>query len=175
MAIGANIGTTITAILSSLSSNIAGKRLAGAHLIFNVVTGVVALAFIFPLTNIVNYIAELVGIASTDFTLKLALFHTLFNILGVFIMIPFIKKLEIFLFRFFKEKVDKDFDEPKYLNEAVLEFSGAVISSLINESKYLYKNSIFEVVAHGLNIHREDIKSDKKIKKKLKSLPLTCI
>ena len=37
LAIGANIGTTITAVLGSLSSNIAGKRLAGAHFIFNFV------------------------------------------------------------------------------------------------------------------------------------------
>ncbi|MCB1753837.1 MAG: Na/Pi cotransporter family protein, partial [Gammaproteobacteria bacterium] len=37
LAIGANIGTTITAILGALSANVQGKRLAGAHLIFNVV------------------------------------------------------------------------------------------------------------------------------------------
>ena len=39
LAIGANIGTTITAILGSLSANVAGKRLAGGHLVFNFVTG----------------------------------------------------------------------------------------------------------------------------------------
>jgi len=168
LAIGANVGTTITAVLGSLKSNIAGKRLAGAHLVFNTITGIVALAFIFPLANLVNYLSEVFGISATDFTLKLALFHTIFNILGVLIMIPFIKRLERVLLRFFKERVDKDIDEPKYLNEAVLEFPGSVISSLIKESKYLYKNAIFEIVAHGLNIHREDIKSDKKVKKIVK-------
>ena len=167
-AIGANIGTTITAVLSSLKSNIAGKRLASAHLIFNFVTGLVALALIFPLKNLVNFLAELFRIAPTDFTLKLALFHTIFNILGVLIMIPFIHRLERILMKYFKEKVDKDISEPKYLNEAVLEFPGTVISSLIKESKFLYKNAIFEIVAHGLNIHREDIKSELKIKKIIK-------
>lgn len=169
LAIGANVGTTITAVLGSLSSNIAGKRLAGAHLIFNVATGVVALILIYPLANLVNNISELTHISATDYTLKLALFHTIFNVLGVLIMIPFINKLEIFLVRVFKERVDKDIDEPKYLNEAVLEFPGSVISSLVNESKYLYKNAIFEIVAHALNIHREDIKSDKKIGKIVKT------
>jgi len=168
LAIGANVGTTITAVLGSLKSNVAGKRLAGAHLIFNTITGIVALAFIFPLANLVDYLSEVFGISATDFTLKLALFHTIFNIIGVLMMIPFIKRLERILLRFFKERVDKDIDEPKYLNEAVLEFPGSVISSLINESKYLYKNAIFEIVAHGLNIHREDIKSDQKIKKIVK-------
>jgi phosphate:Na+ symporter len=164
LAIGANIGTTITAALGALGSNIAGKRLAGAHLIFNVITGIVALAFIFPLANLVNYLSELFGISYNDYTLKLAMFHTIFNVLGVFLMIPFIKTIEKLLMRIFKEKANKAIDEPKYLNEAVLQFPGAVISSLINETKFLYKNAIFEIVSHALNIHREDILSDKKIK-----------
>jgi len=168
LAIGANVGTTITAVLGSLKSNVAGRRLAGAHLIFNLSTGLVALIFIFPLASFVNYSANLLRIAATDFTLKLALFHTIFNVLGVLIMIPFIKKLELFLIKFFKEKIDKDIDEPKYLNEAVLKFPGSTISSLIKETKYLYKNAIFEIVAHGLNIHREDVISDLKIKKIIK-------
>lgn len=168
LAIGANVGTTITAVLGSLSSNVAGKRLAGAHLIFNMVTGLVAVALIFPLASLVNYLSVIFGIASTNFTLKLALFHTIFNVLGVVLMIPFIKKMERVLLKVFKEKMDKDIDEPKYLNEAILEFSATAISSLIKESKYLYKNAMFEIVAHALNIHREDIKSDKKIKKIIK-------
>ena len=168
IAIGANVGTTITAVLGSLKSNIAGKRLAGAHLIFNIITGLVALVFIYPLADFVDYFSELVSIAPTDYTLKLALFHTIFNIIGVLIMIPFIKKLEIFLVKFFKEKIVKDIDDPKFLNEAVLKFPDATISALIKETKYLYKNAVFEIVSHALNIHREDIISGIKIKKIIK-------
>ena len=164
LAIGANVGTTITAVLGSLGSNVAGKRLAGAHFIFNITTGLVALAFIYPLANLVNIIAEVINIAPTDYTLKLAVFHTIFNIIGVIIMIPFIKALERALLKFFKESKDKDIDEPKYLNASVLKFPSTIISALINESKYLYKDAIFEIVAHGLNIHRDDIKSDEKVK-----------
>ena len=169
LAIGANVGTTITAVLGSLSSNVAGRRLAGAHLIFNVTTGIVALAFIFPLARLVNGMSDVFGISQTDYTLKLALFHTIFNVIGVLIMIPFIKKLETFLIKVLKEKVEeKDIDEPKYLYESVLEFPGSTISAIIKESKYLFKKAIFEIVAHGLNIHRGDIKSDIKIKKVIK-------
>lgn len=168
LAIGANVGTTITAVLGSLSSNLAGKRLAVAHLIFNLATGLVAIAFIFPLVRLVKYLSHILGIASDDYTLKLALFHTIFNTIGVLLMIPFIKTLEKFLLNFLKEKDTKDIDEPKFLNEAVLEFPGTVITSLFRESHYLFKNPIFEIVAHALNIHREDIKSDKKIKKIVK-------
>jgi len=158
--IGANIGTTITAILSSLSSNIAGKRLAGAHLIFNLVTGLLALAFIYPLANLVNTLSDVFGIGTTDYTLKLALFHSIFNIVGVLIMIPFMKKLERFLLRFFKEKEDKGIEVPKYLNESILKFPSTVVSALSKESKYLYEHAVFEIVTHALNVHRVDIKSD---------------
>ncbi|MBT8384791.1 MAG: Na/Pi symporter [Bacteroidia bacterium] len=168
LAIGSNVGTTITAILGALSSNVSGKRLAGAHLIFNVVTGIVAIIFIFPLARGVNLLSDLFGIHATDFTLKLAMFHTIFNILGVLLMIPLIGKMEKLLLKVFKEKVDKDIDEPKYLNESVLEIPASTISALIMESKYLYKNAIFEIVAHGLNIHRDDIKSDQKVKNVIK-------
>ena len=168
LAIGANVGTTITAVLGSISSNVAGRRLAGAHFVFNVITGIVALALIYPLAKLVNILAELLTIAPTDFTLKLALFHTIFNALGVVIMIPFIKRLERFLIKFIKEKADKEIDEPKFLNEAVLKFPASVISSLINESKYLYKNAVFEIVSHSMNIHRSDIISNEKLKKVIK-------
>ena len=164
LAIGANVGTTITAILGSLGSNVAGRRLAGAHFIFNVVTGVVALALIYPLANLVNKISQFINIGAADYTLKLAMFHTIFNVIGVIIMIPFIKIVERVLLKFFKDREDKDIDEPKYLNKQVLKFPDSIISALINESKYLYKNAVFEIVAHALNIHRDDIKSDKKVK-----------
>ena len=168
LAIGANIGTTITAVLGSLKSNVAGRRLAVAHVIFNVTTGLLTLIVIFPLARLVNNISELLSIPSTDYVLKLALFHTIFNVLGVLLMIPFIKRLEKVLIRLVKEKKDQDIDEPKFLNEAVLEFPGSAILSLIDESKYLYKNSIFEIVTHSLNIHRSDIKSEEKVKNIIK-------
>jgi len=83
LAIGANVGTCITAILGALSANVEGKRLAAAHLIFNVSTGVIAIVFISQFLWGVEYISAMVGIADDDYTLKLAVFHTLFNITGV--------------------------------------------------------------------------------------------
>ena len=160
LAIGANVGTTITAILGSLSSNMSGKRLAGAHLIFNVITGTIAMVFIYPLADLVNYLSDAVGISGGNFMLRLAMFHTLFNVLGVIVMLPLMKIIERFLMRFFVEKDDKGIEEPKYLNETILKFPGTVVSALVKESKYLYENAVFEIVAHALNIHRKDIISE---------------
>ena len=47
LAIGANVGTTVTAVLGALKSNENGKRLAVAHFIFNIITGFIAIAFIY--------------------------------------------------------------------------------------------------------------------------------
>lgn len=168
LAIGTNIGTTITALIGSVGTNIAGRRLALAHLIFNLVTGFVALAGIYPLANLVNKLSDIVGIAHDDYTLKLSLFHTIFNILGVLIMIPFIKKLETLLIKVVKESRVKDIDEPKYLNSSTLEIAQTAISSLEAETKYLFENAIFEIVTHALNIHRSDILSSLRSKDLIK-------
>ena len=168
LAIGANVGTTITAILGSLTSNVAGKRLAGAHFIFNVLTGIVALAFIFPLAKFVRLIAETVGIASDDYTFKLAVFHTIFNVIGVLLLVPFISRLERFLIKVIKDNASTDIARPKYLFEAAMQFPTSAVESLLKESKDLFKNAIFEIVSHALNIHRDDIKTDQKIKKIIK-------
>jgi phosphate:Na+ symporter len=57
LAIGSNIGTTITAILGAMTANFQGKRLALAHLVFNVVTAGIALALISPLRMAVDSIS----------------------------------------------------------------------------------------------------------------------
>jgi phosphate:Na+ symporter len=82
LAIGANVGTTITAILGSLSSNYQGKRLAAGHLIFNMITAVIAIVFIHQLVWAVEATAANIGIRNDDYTLKLAVFHTIFNVIG---------------------------------------------------------------------------------------------
>ena len=82
IAIGSNVGTTVTAVLGAMNANVPGKRLAAAHLIFNLTTGAIAIVFISQLAAVVDFVSEAVGIAGDNFTLKFAVFHTLFNIIG---------------------------------------------------------------------------------------------
>ena len=88
LAIGANIGTTVTAVIGSLGASIAGKQLALGHLMFNMITAAAALILMPVLMWLVDNLAAVLGIATDNYTLKLALFHTLFNLLGVLIMVP---------------------------------------------------------------------------------------
>ncbi|WP_340200327.1 Na/Pi symporter [Ascidiimonas sp. W6] len=168
LAIGANVGTTITAVLGSLSANISGKRLAGAHFIFNVLTGIISLAFISKLGHLVTYISNYLGIAATNYTFKLAIFHTVFNLLGVLLMLPFIKTMVKLLHRIFKKAPDKSIEQPVYLNPSILSYPQTALLALYNESKRLFENAAFEIVAHGLNLHRNDITGPEKLKKVVK-------
>ncbi|MCU4652988.1 Na/Pi cotransporter family protein [Roseibacterium sp. SDUM158016] len=155
LAIGANIGTTITAILGALGANFQGKRLALAHLIFNTVTALVALVFIAPLRDVVDWISDLVGIAPDDFAMKLAVFHTIFNVLGVALMLPVLNRLIAFLVHRIVEPVP-DVSRPRYLNEAVDEFPQTIEIALRKEVLHLYENAV-ELILHGLNLHRDEV------------------
>jgi phosphate:Na+ symporter len=98
------------------------------------------------------------------------LFHTFFNILNTFILVWFIKPISLLVEKMVPEIITPDMaiEVPKYLDEKMLKYPETAIASIINETKYLYKNAIFEIVAHALNIHREDIISDIKPKTVIK-------
>lgn len=97
--IGANIGTTVTASLGAIGGIPDKKRTALAHLIFNLSTGLVALAALKPLVAFVVMIMP-----NADAVIQIALFHTVFNMVGVILWFPFIHLLAEWLHRFFKRE-----------------------------------------------------------------------
>jgi phosphate:Na+ symporter len=160
LAIGSNIGTTITAIIGSLSANIEGRKLAVAHLIFNLVTGVLAISFIYQLVDVVELLSSYIGIHAEDFTLKLALFHTLFNLIGIAVMLP--------VFHLLVRGLNTYITPPKkgllrtadvlFLNDASLEFPDAAKEVLYKETKHLYLNAQ-SLIAYALSMQPGDITS----------------
>ncbi len=155
LAIGANIGTTITAIIGSMTANYQGKRLALAHLIFNTVTAGAALILISPIVTAVDWVSDGVGIRPDDYALKLAVFHTIFNVLGVALMLPAMNKLISFLTRAIPDVVP-DISLPRYINEAVGEFPATIELALRKEIAHLHDNAI-ELILHALNLHRHKL------------------
>ena len=158
LAIGSNVGTTITAILGAMSSNEQGKRLAGAHLIFNLVTGIIAIGLIHQLIMVVDWFSGVFGIGADNYTLKLAVFHTLFNILGIVVMVPFIGKLVTFLERVIAAPV-VEFERPRYLSAASAEIPDAALEAIRKETARLYDRAV-DVIAHGLNLQRNTLFSE---------------
>ena len=88
--LGQNIGTCITAILSSLGANKDGKRTACVHLSFNII-GSVLFMVVFYLGNAIfhfPFMSETVSAAN------IATIHTIFNVFATVALFPFIKGLE---------------------------------------------------------------------------------
>jgi len=159
LAIGSNVGTTITAIIGAISASVSGRRLAAAHLFFNLVTGIIAILFIKQFVVVVDWLSELAGIASEDYTLKFAVFHTLFNLVGVTVMLPFIGTMVVVLEKLLHEKVEPlDKARVLFLSKSALEFPDTALEVISRETIHMVFNA-FEILAHGLNLHRRDITS----------------
>lgn len=131
--IGANVGTTSTVALSVIGATPNAKRLAAAHVIFNLVTGLVALLFLSFLLDGLIFFMDLLPLKRTDTTL-LALFHTVFNILGVMIMLPLTGRLEGFLKKMFRTR-EEDESMPRYLDSNVASTPELALHALGMETK----------------------------------------
>jgi len=83
-------------------------------------------------------------------------------------MVPLIDRLINFLNKVFIEKEDKRIEQPYFLNESVLAYPQSALKALLNESKRLFEKSTFDIVCHGLNLHRQDIKGVENLKTVLK-------
>ena len=158
LVIGANIGTTVTAIIASLGANIQGKRLAGSHLLINLCTGIVVLIFVKQFAAAVDIISVNLGIAVSDPAMKLATFHSLFNLAGIIMFFPFIKQQVLLLERIFIEKRPNIF-QPKYLDLSAMDFPETVVESVRLESIHLYENAI-HIILHTFGLHKRDLQQN---------------
>ena len=97
LAMGQNIGTTITAFMASLTANTQARRAALAHMFFNVFRVVVVLIFFYPACNAVSwFVTDVLGSNANDL-FKLSAFHTAFNILNTLLLIGFVHQIEQFV------------------------------------------------------------------------------
>ncbi|MCD4757696.1 MAG: Na/Pi cotransporter family protein [Arcobacteraceae bacterium] len=158
LAIGANLGTTVTAVIGALKSNENGKRLALAHFIFNMITGAIAIIFIYQLTDLVDFISSLIGIGVENYAMKLALFHTIFNVVGVLIVSPFIKYLVTFLNKRFIP-TSTEVGKAKYLDSSILAIPDVAMSAITKEVQHLFANG-FKIIIHGINVKKKNLASD---------------
>ena len=132
MVSGVNIGTTVTVLLGSLGGIQAKKRVSTSHLIFNLATGIIAFAALQPLSWLV---AQFIN-TTTNAVMALALFHTLFNLLGVILFFPFIGFLARFLLRTFPDHKEIT---TVYLNNTPTEVLDAATASLRKEILHLFE------------------------------------
>ena len=135
MVIGTNIGTTVTALLGAIGGIPDKKRVALAHFIFNFVTAAAAFFILIPLTQFLMDFKVL----QKDPITALALFHTIFNVLGVVLLLPFISLLTKFLEKLFVYVVP---EPTRYIHLVDPEFSETALVALRDEVNNLFVKTI---------------------------------
>lgn len=170
--LGQNIGTCVTALLSSAGANRTAKRAAVIHLLFNVIGAVVfgiLMFFIFTMNP---------AFAGGQVTsVGISIFHTVFNISNTLLLFPFAKQLVILSGRIVRERperlaaaelsmvsVDADVLERPHLDLRILSSPSFAIQSaaeqvvhmgeLAREHVEVAMSSVFEVSEE--KIHKSD-------------------
>jgi phosphate:Na+ symporter len=130
LVIGANMGTTVTILIGSLGKGlVAKKRVAYAHLFFNIITAVVA----FPILSLmVWFIQDVLEVENPLYALTS--FHTIFNVLGVVIFLPFIQPFARMLERLVKEK---EVTIAEYISKLLPSDAEAGIEALEHEVRHM--------------------------------------
>lgn len=128
LAMGQNIGTTITAVMASMTAGTQARRAALAHMFFNVFGVVVVLLMFYPFCNAISWLVEDVMMAGNNDLFKLSMFHTAFNIFNTLLLIGFVKQIESFVCRVLPMHEDQEEKGLKYISGGL--FSTAELSIL---------------------------------------------
>ncbi len=131
MVIGANIGTTSTAAFAAIGATSAAKRAAAAQVIFNLGTAAIALLILPLLFYFIDVISNALALKA-DPALSLALFHTIFNFMGLLLIYPFIGKLAGWLEKRFRRRDEAD-AKPRYLDNNIAQTPALATNALLNE------------------------------------------
>lgn len=126
-AIGTNVGTTSTAGLAVIGATPNAKRVAGAHVLFNVAAGAAALVAL-PLW--LRGVAWL-GLEGAPAT-SIAVFHTGFNLLGVALLFPLRGRLVAWLAERFRSG-EEEAATPRFLDRNVVDTPDLAIAALGQE------------------------------------------
>ena len=169
---GQNIGTCITAIISSIGVNANARKVAVVHLSFNILgTAIFLVAFL--IGNTFFNIEYLTQVASPA---RIAVLHSFFNIGTTVLLFPFVKQLEMLADRIIKEEsnhTDVILDErllfsPELalieVNQKLIEMTDLIKNNLIYSTKLLknYQTKKAMVIAQNdqmINSYENKLKS----------------
>lgn len=142
--IGTNIGTTSTAVLAALSATPAARRVAMAHVVFNAAAAAGALALLWPLLWLSAWLTA--GFNPQGETpVILAMFHTLFNLLGAAIMALTGSRLIAFLQRRFVS-AEESLARPRYLDPPLASVPDLALRGLVLEAERMREAAFAMVV-----------------------------
>lgn len=162
LVIGMNIGTTATAALASLSGNFNARRVAAAHVFFNVFTAIFAFLSVPVFLRVTGVFAPADG--DSHVALQLVIFHTGFNLVGALVALPMTNQFARFVTRIFPPS-QRDLArrlEPSLLKhpEVALDAVFATLQEAAETLFNLLRKGLQSVSRHGMNeMVSEDIES----------------
>jgi phosphate:Na+ symporter len=121
LVLGANIGTSVTALLAAIGKPREAQRAAMAHLIFNV-GGVVVWI---PLIGVLASWVESIG---GGVSREIANAHTIFNVINALIVLPFVGPFAAFVVRIMPDRPAAGEIQPKYLDLGLLRTPGIALA-----------------------------------------------
>ena len=156
MVIGANVGTTVTVLLGSIGGIVSKKQAALSQLIFTVSTAIITLLVLPLLTWLV---LDFLGFEE-NLVLGLALFHSIFNVIGVLVFFPFIDHLAAFAEKRIQEK-HETFSKYIYRTEPSVSDAGleALRKEISRQLRYglLFISQTINPARHGKHINYGDL------------------
>ena len=124
--LGQNMGSCISAVFASIGVNANAKRVAGIHVIYNIISVGTCLPLFILLQAIFNF-----AFLKLDITpVQIALFHTVYNIFTATMLFPFAKFIEKLAIKFIPDKKD---DHKVFLDERLLLSPNIAISEAYNK------------------------------------------
>lgn len=134
--IGASIGTTSTAALAAIGATPNARRVAAGFVLCNLSTGLAALAILPVLLWAAAWLGDVLGLPHRP-AVVLALFHTVFTVTGVALLLPFIGGLARFLQRHFTT-AEEDIGRPRHLDRTVAATPALAVSALEQELRRMH-------------------------------------
>jgi phosphate:Na+ symporter len=129
--IGANIGTTSTLVLGAIGGTADKKRLALANVVFNVVAGLIAFAFLRQAIDVLLYVFHV-----TDVLIELVILNTVLNFFGIVLFFPFLGLFQRFLKNRFK--ISEPVGATVYIKNVPTNVPDVAIKAIQNELIHLY-------------------------------------
>jgi phosphate:Na+ symporter len=144
MIIGTNMGTTLTIIIGSIGGPAIKKQVGLSHFLFNFITGIVAWIILPMLIKITFWIGSV-----DDPVIGLAIFHTLFNFLGILLFLPFIPLMGNLMTKWVSGGEERRRNILHHINTEVPEAAISAIETVYNEL-------LLYVIDHNLRSCRVD-------------------
>ena len=126
--LGQNVGTCISAVLSAIGVNTNAKRVAGVHVIYNILS----IAICFPLFIILNYIFHFAFLKTDISPAGVAIVHTGYNLITAAILFPFGKFIEKLAIITIPEKKEKS--KHVFLDDRLLLAPGFAIAECYRQT-----------------------------------------